>query len=137
MKNYLVLLTAFIWFTTGFNSCKKKTVTTTPLSVVGIWKGKATIIGINELSDVTYILRDNGTMGFYLGEDTSSSFKFEGVYSLSNRELSIEYSALDPNSSLKSYSEKCFVNEAFNHFDGTWGEGAMMSGGGLTSADKQ
>jgi hypothetical protein len=130
-----IQFTIIIMYVLSISACARKTAITQ--SVVGFWKGKASTVSIANNYPISYLLRGDGTVRYFLGADSTNATKFEGVYSVSDRQLKMQYSPISSSTQFKTYSEKCILNEAFTHFDGTWGDFSNTSGGGLTSADKQ
>jgi hypothetical protein len=137
MKNHLIILASVIGFTAGFSACKKKPVVKASLSVVGIWKGYATSTLSADEFGVTYLFKPDGSMRYYTSHDTANSLKYEGAYSIKDRQLVMSYSLIGGQGFNFITSEKCVLNETFTHFDGTIAQDPNPEIKGITSADKQ
>ncbi len=120
-------------FTAFLGACCKKAK---PLSVIGFWKGEATLVGTVANSPQFYLFSDNGSLRYYLGTDTATAKIGIGTYQLNGTTLTMNYSipSIGGNG---NYSETCFVNTSGTHFDGNWIDANATFNRGVTYADKQ
>lgn len=109
-------------------ACKKKKEDAPPApTVVGYWEGK---YGYgNAVPDKTYnfLFRSNGTVRVYADDtDTATAGKAEGTYIVTGSTVKTTYTYPPAT----SYSTEATVDAGFTAMDGTWGNGANVSGAG-------
>ncbi len=119
-----------------FASCEKDDdVTPAPApSIVGLWKGKYGAVGDYPTLGYTMLFRSNGTVRVFDGTDTTIASKAEGTYSISGSTVTTNYTYL---STTNTYSTSATFNSIYTFMEGTYGSGAVTTGGGQFFLVKQ